>query len=95
MIPDLSGGALAQLVEHLTFNQVVGRSSRPRPTTFSPYFNSLSVYSTPSIYTCLHQIRTKYLAKPMMLLPDASRAGYSAATNGKAFLLSTLRHCSH
>jgi hypothetical protein len=35
MIPDLSGGALAQLVEHLTFNQVVGRSSRPRPTTFS------------------------------------------------------------
>jgi hypothetical protein len=41
MIPDLSGGALAQLVEHLTFNQVVGRSSRPRPTTFSFYLNSL------------------------------------------------------
>jgi hypothetical protein len=50
MIPDLSGGALAQLVEHLTFNQVVGRSSRPRPTTFSLYINSLRVYLVLLIY---------------------------------------------
>ncbi len=28
-------GPLAQPVEHLTFNQVVGRSNRPRPTIFS------------------------------------------------------------
>ena len=28
-------GPLAQPVEHLTFNQVVGRSNRPRPTIFT------------------------------------------------------------
>ncbi len=29
----LERGPLAQLVEHLTFNQVVARSNRARPTT--------------------------------------------------------------
>ncbi len=32
MIPCLHKGPLAQLVEQLTFNQLVGRSNRPRPT---------------------------------------------------------------
>ncbi len=58
MIPDLSGGALAQLVEHLTFNQVVGRSSRPRPTTFSFHFQKLT---KTGLHRCLlvHKTFTK------------------------------------
>ena len=35
MIPNLRNGPLAQPVEQLTFNQLVGRSNRPRPTIFS------------------------------------------------------------
>ena len=34
IIRDSFRGPLAQLVEHLTFNQVVERSNRSRPTIF-------------------------------------------------------------
>jgi hypothetical protein len=78
MIPDLSGGALAQLVEHLTFNQVVGRSSRPRPTTFSCQINRLTDYKLTIV--CLNMISAGIL--PDFSLQTFSTASISSSNSG-------------
>ena len=68
-------GALAQLVEHLTFNQVVERSNRSRPTIFSFRSLIITVNSTtwlPGLVCRLFWIKVK----PILIFLSCRRKFY-------------------